>query len=227
MYQGLFNEKHFIAPVHLKEMKIGKMKPTGFYDSDILCAECESRIIGKLESYAKLVLFGGIGNPDKFQRITYSETHEGNKLLYFENIDYKKFKLFLLSILWRASISKQKIFNQVNLGEHEGIIRKMIIENDPKTEEDYSVGIMLLKENKITPTKFIVDPLKIESFGTVTYILIANGMVIDFKIYGDAFNVIFDSIKIKENNTMNILVLNENETIEYVDIILKQKLRYK
>ena len=99
MYQGLFNEKHFIAPVHLKEMKVGKLKPTGFYDSEILCAECESRIIGKLESYAKLVLFGGKGNPDRFQRITYIETHEGNNLLYFENIDFKKFKMLIILLL--------------------------------------------------------------------------------------------------------------------------------
>jgi len=227
MYHGLFNEKHFIAPVYLKEMKIGKMKPTGFYDSDILCAECESKIIGKLESYAKLVIFGGIGNPDKFQKIIYANTYEGNNLLYFENIEYTKFKLFLLSILWRASISKQKIFNQVNLGEHEEIIRKMIIENDSKTENDYSVGIMLLKENKITPTKFVVDPVKIDGLETSTYIFIVNGIVIDYNISGNAFNIIFDTIKIKENNTMNILIFNENESIGYVDSILKKKLRYK
>lgn len=227
MYQGLFNEKHFIAPVYLKEMKVGKMKPTGFYDSDILCADCERKIIGKLESYAKLVLWGGKGNPNKFQKLISANTHEGNNLLYFENIEYTKFKLFLLSILWRASISKQKIFNQVNLGEHEEVIRKMIIENDSKTENDYSVGIMLLKENKITPTKFIVDPIKIEEFETLTYVFIVNGIVIDYNISGNAFNNIFDAIKIKENNTMNILLFSDKESIEYVDSILKQKLRYK
>jgi len=227
MYQGLFNDKHFIAPVHLHEMKIGKMKPTGFYDPDILCAECESQIIGKLETYARMLIFGGKGNPEKYHKCTKFESHNENNLLHFENVDYTKFKLFLLSILWRASISKQKIFNQVNLGEHEEIIRKMIFENDPKTENDYSVGIMLLKENKITPTKFIVNPVKIEDSGTISYILIINGMVIDYNIYGDAFSKIFDSIKIKDNNTMNVLVFNEIESVGYVDSILKKEFRYK
>lgn len=68
MYQGLFNEKHFIAPVFLKDLNVGKLQPTGFYDPDILCAACESQIIGKLESYAKLIIFGGKGNPDMYHR---------------------------------------------------------------------------------------------------------------------------------------------------------------
>lgn len=224
MYQGLFNAKHFIAPLYLKEMNVGKMKPTGFYEPDILCAQCESQIIGKLESYANLVIFGGKGNPDKYHRCTKVENYEGNQLLYFENIDYKKFKLFLLSILWRASISKQKIFSQVNLGEHEEIIRKMIIENDPKTDNDYSISIVLLKENKVSPTNFIVDPVKIEDSGTISYIFIVNGLVIDYNIYGDAFPKILESIKIKENNSMKVLVFNEIESVGYVDNILKQKL---
>lgn len=227
MYQGLFNEKHFIAPVFLKDLNVGKLQPTGFYDPDILCAECESQIIGKLESYAKLIIFGGKGNPDMYHRCTKIEIQDGNQLLYYENIDYTKFKLFLLSILWRASISKQRIFNQVDLGEHEEIIRKMIIENDPKTENEYSVGIMLLKENKEAPTEFIVDPVMIEDSVSISYIIIVNGLVIDYNIYGGAFSKIFDSIKIKEDCSLNVLAFNEIQSIRYVDVLMKQKLRYK
>lgn len=227
MYQGLFDKNHFIAPLLLENLSVGKMKPTGFYDSKILCADCDNRIIGSLESYARKVLYGGKGNPDKFHKLVSASSTDGNNLLHFENIDYSKFKLFFLSILWRASISKQKIFNQVELYEHEETIRLMILKNEPKDDLLYPVGLMLLKVNKVAPTKLIVDPAKIEAKGTLSYVFIINGMVIDYNIYGEAFASIFNSIRIREDNTMNILLLNEMNTINYVDNVLKQKLRYK
>lgn len=226
MYQGLFDDMHFIASVHLIEMKIGKMKPSDFYDSDILCAECENNVLSTLESYARKVLFGGIGNPEKHHKCVKVETMNDNNLLHYENVDYIKFKLFLLSILWRSSISRQKIFNDVNLGEHEEIIRKMIFEYDAKTENDYPVGIMVLKKNNQVPTSFIVNPVNIQNDENLSYIIMVNGFVIYCNLFGNALSNILETLKIKENNTMPIIMLSKYESIEYVNILLKKKLRY-
>ena len=130
MYNGLFNEKHFIAPVDLAEQKVKKFRPTGFYDSNILCKECDNEIIGKLESYSRIVLRGGKGKPESYPRIERKINQLNQKYLHLINIDYTKFKLFLLSIIWRASISKQKISESVNLGAHEKIIGEMIYNNN-------------------------------------------------------------------------------------------------
>ncbi len=69
MYYGLFDEKHFIAPIDLIEFKRKKLLPAGFYDYDILCKECDNEVIGKLESYSKIVLYGGKGKVENYPKV--------------------------------------------------------------------------------------------------------------------------------------------------------------
>lgn len=46
MYNGLFDEKHFFAQLDLIDFKRKRMLPSGVYDSNILCKNCDSKIIG-------------------------------------------------------------------------------------------------------------------------------------------------------------------------------------
>src|SRR5439155_837633 len=60
-------------------------------------------------------------------------------------LDYRPFKLCLLSILWRASIAKQALFSHVQLGsKHERTIRQMLIEDDPGPEDLYPIAADVL-----------------------------------------------------------------------------------
>ena len=73
----------------------------------LLCADCE-HIIGGYESYG-LELLRARG------RSSSVENHaEG---VTFRAHDYRRFKLFLTSILWRAAVSKQDVFAKVILPE--------------------------------------------------------------------------------------------------------------
>jgi len=104
-------------------------RPIGIYDSNILCAECD-KILGKLDEYGKVVLLD-----KKF--IKYKNT---DYIYFLETVDVNKLKLFLLSILWRSSISKRKEFNRINIGPYEEKIRNILIlqkENKTKQIIDY------------------------------------------------------------------------------------------
>ena len=46
-------------------------------------------------------------------------------------------KLFQLSILWRASVSKLEIFGDVKLGPHEEYLRNMLINENPGKDYEY------------------------------------------------------------------------------------------
>ena len=52
-------------------------------------------------------------------------------------LDYTLFKLFHLSILWRASVSNRDEFRNVKLGPHEETIRKMLLADDPGAPQTY------------------------------------------------------------------------------------------
>lgn len=51
--------------------------------------------------------------------------------------DYGTFKLFHLSILFRASVATLATFGVVRLGKHEDILRRMILANDPGRPDQY------------------------------------------------------------------------------------------
>ena len=227
MYKGLFDEKHFIAPIDLIEFKRRKLLPDGFYDSNILCENCDNKILGKLESYASIVIWGGKSKPDYYPKYEGNINQLNQKFLHVTNLDYTRFKLFLLSIIWRASISKHKIFNSVSLGEHEESIRKMIIENNPSSKDDYPVGMFILTQNNRGPTKMIANPIPIKKDKSLIYNFLINGLVINYKIEGQADKELYNQISIKENNTMDVYIFNEKDSTEYLDTYLKKKLRYK
>ena len=126
MYQELFDKDHKIYRLKTSNTDKYSKVPTGEYDQNILCAECDNVRIGQFEHYASKVLYGGKLAVSEFPTFINQVNPHGMKYTYCQNINYKKFKLFLLSILWRASISKRDFFSSVSLGPHEEIIRQMI-----------------------------------------------------------------------------------------------------
>lgn len=150
---GIYHQNHTIKKIDLGLSLKGKtsikgMQQSGEYDGNILCIDCERKIIGNLESYAKEFLFKG---PTNYQL-------EKNNVLFLD-IDYKKMKLFFLSIFWRASISRRPFFSEIN--PDEDIIedlRTMIFTGNPMEDNDYPI-YFIYDLNK-TSTQYIGQPIE-------------------------------------------------------------------
>ena len=160
-HSGLFDEDHKIVKVTVpsdsEKPFYGKKISQGEYEAGLLCEECENRVIGStLEGYAKRIIFGGQVR-DSEKPIFTKKQFSGNKTVTLcENIDYHKFKLFLLSILWRGSIAKREYFKEIALGYHEKKIRKMIIDNNPMEVSNYPIIIYFFTDN--LSSKIISQP---------------------------------------------------------------------
>jgi len=92
-----------------------KRRPIGAYDSGILCKECDN-FLGDYDNYGKYTLF-----EKELERYNDSDT-----AYVIRDIDTEKFKLFLLSVLWRASISGREEFERVTLGPYEERIKEVL-----------------------------------------------------------------------------------------------------
>lgn len=75
-----------------------------------------------------------------------------------ENVDYLKFKLLILSILWRAHISQNRFFKKVDIGNHESTIRKMLLNHDPGSELDFKISIVGIKDKNNDLVRILPDP---------------------------------------------------------------------
>lgn len=113
------------------------------YETNILCLDCENNRLGGLDDYGSKII-----NNDGFNEglnFSINKTAE-NRFLVLNGVDYnyKRFKLFLLSILWRAGVSSRKAFAEVKLdSDIETDLRNMISNDQPGEEYEYPCGILL------------------------------------------------------------------------------------
>jgi hypothetical protein len=210
MYQDLYDDKHKMISFNPHEYAVGeghiKNPSSGDYDSYILCKDCDNRIIGGYESYAAKVLFGGLPL-NQAPVISTFKKKDGTELTNYKNLDYKNFKLFLLTILWRAGISKRPIFEYIDLGPHASILRKMLYEGDPGTISDYPLFIMTFINDQEMPKDIIITPLKRRmQGGLIVYSFPIAGMIYCFYVNSKQHSLPKDIINdtISTDNQLNI-----------------------
>ncbi|MFK7863229.1 MAG: hypothetical protein AB8B95_03280 [Pseudohongiellaceae bacterium] len=104
----------------------------GIYDSEILTVEGEV-IFSPWDDYADHLL---IKKRQEFEELFHQGKCVGYKI---EKIDYTKLKLFALSVLWRAHITKHKFFDKVSLGPHEHNIRELLLSGVVSDLDGYDV----------------------------------------------------------------------------------------
>jgi len=60
-------------------------------------------------------------------------------------VDFEKMRLFVLSLLWRASVAKGDFFENCDLGQtHNGRIAEMLLASNPGTDQEYPITIVSL-----------------------------------------------------------------------------------
>ena len=105
----------------------------GIYDSDIVTKDGEA-ILQLLDDYACNLLIKNISS---------AKPVFDNEALQIDNYDYRKLKLFFLSILWRASVSRHQFFKKISLGPHKEEIRSALLKNDAGDSDFYSVTLFM------------------------------------------------------------------------------------
>ncbi len=150
------------------EDKVDKLKQhTKVTDGNILCQNCDNVILSKYEDYAKGVI-------DKFVQEKLKPpllTVGGNKYISIDNVDCKKLKLFVLSLLFRAHHSKSENFSEVNLNpEYLERIRLMLLSGDAGQENEFPIMLFYYYD---APENAIVQFRKVNTGSHDAYQLIA------------------------------------------------------
>ena len=121
------------------EAKRGSPLKTPYYqagvaDTSILCEECERKFT-KWDTYGFEILSISRGAADAI-----ASSKDGTHLaIPIENLDYDRFILFILSVLWRASVSSILFYRNVNLGPFEEPIREALWNNRAPEPAEYVV----------------------------------------------------------------------------------------
>ncbi|MDD4531245.1 MAG: hypothetical protein PHH21_00885 [Candidatus Pacebacteria bacterium] len=215
MYRELFDENHSLVSFKTLTPKSEQFVFSGEFEGNILCEKCDNELIAGLENYASKVLYGG-NIPAKVQNFI---KPDGLEFSQVEGIDYSKFKLFLLSILWRASISSRPFFSNVSLGPYEEKIRQMILNNNPRLPGDFPC-VMISYRKRNFPNKLIMEPKRTRINEKNGYHFLIGGISYIFKIIeDDKTDWLLESV-INEKGEFKVLHATEDQAKKSINKIL-------
>lgn len=228
MYEGLFDKSHRIIEVNIIDIDGSKkQRLDGYYDREILCQKCDNEILGALETYASKALYGR-GNPGKnrMPEVRY-ESNESLVSIIYNNLDYTQTKLFLLSILWRAHISKLSFFDCIQLGPYAERIREMLLSGDAGKDDELETCLIVFSANSATPIQSVVEPRCLKIGGNQSYVFFINGIMYHYNLSQYNKMSIFDKGAIAANNSMNVAIVEGEFANGYFDSFLGRKLRLR
>ncbi|MEZ5384905.1 MAG: hypothetical protein R3F13_05265 [Prosthecobacter sp.] len=170
----------------------------------LLCEKCENRF-SKWEDYACRVLFG-----DKAKVLS-----RANKVVNLEGIDYPKFKLFLLSLLWRMGVARGDFWREVTLGPLEEKLRQSLLSEDPLSSDDYPCLLVPILLDGTFETGWLSPPDRIRVKGHVVYRIIINGILFCFLASTHARKLNFGRYAVNEHGHL-CLSIDEARQMSYV-----------
>lgn len=131
----------------------------------LLCHDCEQRF-GRYETYAAGVLFHKNG----------PVLCRPNGHFILDGLEYRKLKLFQMSILWRMGVSSLPYYCRVELGTHEEILRSMLEAEDPGDPWQYGCVATLLDHNGEPLRGLFSQPMNVKKFDHDCYSYTISGM---------------------------------------------------
>jgi len=161
MYKGIGDDKNRINVISSSNPFQKKQVQSGAYEEYILCAVCDNNLLSKLERYANNYLYSQPyrTNNDNFEQVT---NIHGITIIRCKNIDYSQFKLFLQSLIWRASVSTHELFDNFKLSDQqEEQLRSSLINSAPLDEEDFACLILTHHDTENAETDLVfINPTK-------------------------------------------------------------------
>lgn len=182
---------------------------TGDYDNSLLCDLCENHI-SSFETYGRNLFYGHSSN--KFNA---SFSNDG-RFISLEDLDYKKLKLFFISILWKNSVSKREFYKTVSLGKkHNEEMRKMILNSQPLEDFKYPIYVVKLTD-KDKVSNFISGFNKLRQDGIHSYLLLIDGYLFWYKISSHKPTEFDIKFRIKSDGSLIIPIVPPNKSFDFV-----------
>jgi len=200
----MYDVKHRFHVLSIVPSQENALKQKGLYE-ELLCDRCE-QLLSKWERYASLVLKGGV---------PLTANRESN-LWHVSGIDYVHFKLFQLSVLWRASVSGLQFFENVALGAHEERLRQMLLSADPGDTATYGCIMFGLQFNGEVLTDLMVQPGRIRLQGHIAYRFIFGGFLWAYVVSSHPIPKILERAFLQPSGSSLFLVKDANTAANLV-----------
>ncbi|MYM32648.1 hypothetical protein GTP58_30380 [Duganella sp. CY15W] len=131
-YKRVYTKSHKFTAIPLEDEKRLAIEQKG-YREDLLCANCETKLSkweGKLSQFVSQVVSGAY--------TTCKATQHGI-VTAVSGVDYSSVKMAVISIFWRMSIAKHKLFGSYSLGPYEEQFRNLLDQAAVPAETEFPI----------------------------------------------------------------------------------------
>lgn len=135
-YKPLYDGKH--RAIHADKKTLDTKWIQKGIREHLLCSDCDNGILGPWDKYAIELWTGAGGMPD---------TLPGGQII-LTGVDYERFKLFHLSVLWRTAACSKTQWGKIDLGPHFERIRQIILSGKAPDENEYPLWGMALLDDR-------------------------------------------------------------------------------
>lgn len=194
MYRPLYDDKHRFHVLSAKDADVRRFEQKGIREK-LLCKECEAQL-SKHEHYISRVFSGSL---------PVSSEKNGN-LVKIQGLNYLHFRLFGLSVLWRAGVSKHRYFQKVNLGPHEESIRKLLAADDPGEPHVYGFFLAPILFHGKEIKDLMIEPTHSRLDQHLCYRFVFGGLVWIFVVSSHGLPHVFREAVINRSGEMLMLV---------------------
>lgn len=195
-YRALYDERHKAVLVNNAPSRESKLQK-GFRE-ELLCERCEAFLNESYEKYFKRVWFD-LGK---------CPSTTGQRVIRVDGLDYRRFKLFHLSLLWRAGISTRKEFKAVPLGPHEARIREMLRTGNPGPAWQYNFVVQLLHLDGKVLHQAVMPSGRSREHGVPVYTLVFAGCAWNYIVASHPPHRDVLEYGLREDGTLHLFVRN-------------------
>lgn len=177
----------------------------GEYDPEILCERCDN-VLGLDDEYALEVCRG-------FD----SKNGKGRELFEIATVDCQRFFKFILSILWRASVSRRSAFSSVSLGpRYQDMVRNIIFGALPLSNlQAFELIVSRFKSDHLDPSGINYYPVRWKFMGLNAYSMCLAGFRILAKLDNRGLKPEWEPLIINRTNVFRGTFLTFEECSEF------------
>jgi hypothetical protein len=202
MHVGMYDDKHrFFGLSSTPE------RPVRFFQKglreQLLCDDCEQQF-SYYEHYASRVFYG--------KEVQVQPVEIG---MLLSGLDYPRLKLFLLSLLWRFSVTKLEHLKGAQLGPHAERLRQMLIDEDPGRQLVYPCMITAVVHDRKHVSDLIVPPMTTHVDRQHVWNLVVAGFLMSFFVGKGSPPETLNPLFLQEGGTL-VVPIRELRDIDFL-----------
>lgn len=199
-YKNTYSNSHKISVVSTRRIRKELLNLQKGLRERLLCKDCE-QLFSPWEKYVNEMLF-----------IRPQKGRSNHYLIQIKGLDYKTFKMFGLSLIWRASVSSSLFFREIDLGSHEETIRNKLMQVEPGGENEYPMVLSAITMEDVPIVDLITNPETFSEDGFTYMRFFLGSFFWLFVISEDAAGFRLSEFYLKQNGSLLIPKKRAEET---------------